>query len=263
MIYLSDRKVLFLKPKKVAGTSVEIALSTACTGAPGDIVTPITPMDEVTRLRQGGALPMNWAANAEDDRELRDRLNQIAAALKADGDRIEKPTRRLIALTRRWLRTIDARFRAHASPALAAEGLGRAVFDAALKVTIVREPLDQLLSRVYFKLKNEESFEIGDEAWTQQVEESLVRSNRGFYLRGSRRICDVYLRYEHLADDLADLDRRLGTAIAERLPWTKHGNRADRRPAQELLTRDQIARCVKTNRGIYREFGYAPPAGFD
>ena len=43
---------IFIKGRKVAGTSVEIALSTLC--GSHDIVTPITPRDEVTRFRAGG-----------------------------------------------------------------------------------------------------------------------------------------------------------------------------------------------------------------
>ena len=47
MIYLRDHNLLFLKPRKVGGTSFEIALSTFA--GPRDIVTPITPSDEIGR----------------------------------------------------------------------------------------------------------------------------------------------------------------------------------------------------------------------
>jgi hypothetical protein len=51
-VILSHRwKFIFIKGRKVAGTSVEIALSSLC--GPDDIVTPITPIDEVRRIEAG------------------------------------------------------------------------------------------------------------------------------------------------------------------------------------------------------------------
>ena len=63
MIYLADKKILFLKAKKVAGTSFEIALSRYSTNPEADIITPIMVADELIRVRQSGRLPVNWASN--------------------------------------------------------------------------------------------------------------------------------------------------------------------------------------------------------
>jgi hypothetical protein len=52
MILSHKFKFIFVKGKKVAGTSVEMALSTIC--GPTDIITPITAIDELQRLRMGG-----------------------------------------------------------------------------------------------------------------------------------------------------------------------------------------------------------------
>jgi hypothetical protein len=52
MILSHKFKFIFVKGKKVAGTSVEMALSTIC--GPSDIVTPITAIDELQRLTMGG-----------------------------------------------------------------------------------------------------------------------------------------------------------------------------------------------------------------
>ena len=59
MIYLKSRNLLFVKPKKTAGTSVEIALS--CNAEDDDIVTPIVHDDEKIRQELGGKFPVNWA----------------------------------------------------------------------------------------------------------------------------------------------------------------------------------------------------------
>src|SRR5271155_5861212 len=52
MILSHKFKFIFVKGKKVAGTSVEMALSTIC--GPDDIITPITAIDELQRLTMGG-----------------------------------------------------------------------------------------------------------------------------------------------------------------------------------------------------------------
>lgn len=51
MIFLNNEKILFLKARKVAGTSFEIALSHYA--KKGDIITPISPDDEKIRKELG------------------------------------------------------------------------------------------------------------------------------------------------------------------------------------------------------------------
>lgn len=60
MILSHKHKFVLIKGSKVAGTSVEIALSQAC--GPGDIITPITPADERYRLGTAGE-PRNYASH--------------------------------------------------------------------------------------------------------------------------------------------------------------------------------------------------------
>lgn len=60
LIYSRQLKLIFIKGKKVAGTSVEILLSALC--GPDDVITPITPIDEKLRLAHGGRPPQNYGA---------------------------------------------------------------------------------------------------------------------------------------------------------------------------------------------------------
>ncbi len=57
MIVSHRHRFIFIKTRKTASTSVEIALSRHC--GPDDVVTPITPEDEVLRARLGGLGPQN------------------------------------------------------------------------------------------------------------------------------------------------------------------------------------------------------------
>ncbi|MEH6604178.1 MAG: sulfotransferase family 2 domain-containing protein [Pseudomonadales bacterium] len=58
MIVSHKHKFIFLKTKKTAGTSLEIALSKLC--GPDDIITPISPEDEQTRKDLGYRGPQNY-----------------------------------------------------------------------------------------------------------------------------------------------------------------------------------------------------------
>jgi hypothetical protein len=72
MILSKRHKFVFIKGKKVAGTSVELALTQIC--GPDDIITPLTPIDERTRLPCG-------ARNYSDDPQIeRDYLTAIASS---------------------------------------------------------------------------------------------------------------------------------------------------------------------------------------
>ncbi len=60
MILSHKHKFVFIKGIKVAGTSVEIALSQVC--GPDDIITPVTPADEHHRIGTAGE-PRNYATH--------------------------------------------------------------------------------------------------------------------------------------------------------------------------------------------------------
>jgi hypothetical protein len=56
MIVSHEHRFIFLKTKKTAGTSLELALSQLC--GPDDVITPLAPTDE--GLRAGGRGAQNW-----------------------------------------------------------------------------------------------------------------------------------------------------------------------------------------------------------
>jgi hypothetical protein len=56
-------RFIFLKTRKTAGTSIEIALSKVC--GPDDIITKISPEDEQLRREWGGRGPQNYEATSD------------------------------------------------------------------------------------------------------------------------------------------------------------------------------------------------------
>ncbi len=78
MIASHARSFIFLKTRKTAGTSVEIALSKVC--GPGDVITRISPEDEELRARAGGRGPQNF----ESPPLPRQAFNHMSARLARD-----------------------------------------------------------------------------------------------------------------------------------------------------------------------------------
>ena len=75
MILSKVHRFIFIKGIKVGGTSVEIALSRLC--GPDDIVTPITPIDELKRL-DVNAGARNYSADREAELAYLEALRQTA-----------------------------------------------------------------------------------------------------------------------------------------------------------------------------------------
>lgn len=84
MIVSHQHRFIFLKTRKTASTSVEIALSRHC--GPDDIITPFTQADEELRREFGGRGPQNYE-RPDDHRDL---YNHMAAwkVRELVGDRV-------------------------------------------------------------------------------------------------------------------------------------------------------------------------------
>jgi len=86
MIFSKKHKFLFLKGRKVAGTSFEVALSKIC-GAE-DIITPITPIDERHRIDLGCRHAQNFGADPE---KLKAYIDAVKTASPDQIFRLKKP----------------------------------------------------------------------------------------------------------------------------------------------------------------------------
>lgn len=76
MIVSFEHKFVFVKGRKVASTSVELALSQVV--GPSDIVTPITPIDEKYRLEKFGKVAQNFGCKPNLLNEYIDQLRKTS-----------------------------------------------------------------------------------------------------------------------------------------------------------------------------------------
>lgn len=243
MILSRLHNFVFIKGRKVAGTSVQMALSTIC-GA-DDIVAPITQRDERTRLELGGR-PRNFAKPAEEERYIQ----QILAAAPEKLAEVKHP---------------DTRFGAH----IALTELIRLVPEAAAMpmVFVDRNPYAKLLSRANH-LKTFEGYKKGGgmTATPDQLRQAAaeVVSPKGFksvrnidlYRRADGSIQGQRLRYEHLVEDFDAFVRSLGVKDAPALPMAKPGQMSNQFDPRDFFTRSQLDAINKAFADEFDAFGY-------
>ena len=98
--------------------------------------------------------------------------------------------------------------------------IGAEVFDAYLKVTIVRNPWDREVSR-YFWATRADANPPPFDRWVRRTSTRPERKTWEIYALGDRCIADVVLRHETLGADFDALLARLGCPGAVSLPKAK------------------------------------------
>lgn len=210
MIVSHLHRFIFLKTKKTAGTSLEIALAGVC--GPEDVITPIPEVDESERRRLGHRGPQNTA---------------VPVGLYRSQDLLR------LALHRRRLA-----FTNHTSALEARRLVGREAWESYYKFCFDRNPWDKAVSHYHWQ---------GGDRRFGSVKDFLL-SGRGqpysnyhlYSIRGFVAVDRVY-RYEELGTALEDLTRRLELEAPLRLPEfrAKGASRPDRRPYREALTGEE------------------------
>jgi len=180
LIYLKKKNIIFLKPRKVAGTSFEICLSAFADD--NDIITPITTEDEKTRTELGFAGPRNY------------RLTLV----EMNARDIYK-----FLLSRRC----PKKFYNHISARDARRALGADTFDSARKISIVRNPFDMLVSMFHWRKWNSgEDLEFAE--WVRR-NPGFLNINEEQYFINDNIVIDKFIRYEKLVDDIVKLETEI------------------------------------------------------
>ena len=205
MIISHKYKFIFIKTRKTAGTSLEIALSKFC--GPDDIITPINPPeDENIRGELGYRGPQNYTVpftkyslgdwkNTFKQKKRREFYNHIPASQ-----------------IRRWL--------------------GPQVWDSYYKFCFERNPWDKAVSMYYFYAQTH-NVSCPMEVQIQAFGERLT--NYSIYSIGGKIAVDYVARYEDLENEIEEIRKKIGLPEKLILPKAKGGYRKDRRPYQEVI----------------------------
>jgi hypothetical protein len=233
-VILSHRhRFIFLKTRKTAGTSIEIALSRFC--GPDDVITPILDRDEATRRELGFPGPQNL---------------DVPRARQRVADRV------------RALWSGPPRFYNHASAGFVRRYVEPEVWNGYFKFCFERNPYDKAISRWRWSTRRQASPPPLDVYLRNAGRRHLT--NWDIYAKGGALAVDFVGRYEHLADDLAAALARIGLPADLALPRAKATSGSDARHYSELLDAPSRARIERVCARELAAFGYqwsdAPPA---
>ena len=266
MIYIKEKKLLFFRTRKVAGAAVEMALS--ANAGMSDIVAPMGIDEECIRIDLGGQFPVNWAEDQSIEQEYRTLVMNYYKENKSMRSRAFNLAAKITGLKKRQRQKQEQRhqlkksvkqlmtrriFSRHMRPDEIKKRLGEEKFSTAHKVTITRHPYEKLISDIYWLQYEGQA----QETMSATIDAVISKSREvPYYLNEGRPICDTYIRYEHLQEDLRNLETRFGLNLVSNLPLVHNKIRTDRRPAFEILTRGQKEKCFEMNRELFDFFGY-------
>lgn len=241
MILSFRHNFLFVRALKVAGTSVEIALSTLC--GPDDISPPIVAVDERLRLDSGGL-----CANYSDD------------PLFEEGWRTA-----VRAATPEQLATMPrppSRYRPHMNVAEIEAAYG-APLDAFRLVCVERDPFAKVISFLHMR-EHFDGYRAGtpDMAAPVDLASELDKALAGDKL-GILKSHAMYggrtpeaIHYERLEEDFTAFVASLGVAVPP-LPHAKRGPMSNAIDPATVFRRDQIDRLNGYFAPELSAFGYA------
>lgn len=196
MIVCHRYRYIFVKTRKTAGTSIEIALSKFC--GPDDIITRDEPPNQEIRAALGHPGPRN-------DHRLALRHYRLA------------DWRRLL------LRGERAGFVNHMRAERIRNVVGRETWDRYFTFAVERDPWDKAVSLYFWRTREMEPRPTLLQFLEATKENSL--SNFDHYTIGGRVAVDRVVRYENLEQGLEEVRLKLGLPEPLVLPRAKSGHR--------------------------------------
>jgi len=228
MIVNHAYRFIFLKTRKTAGTSIEVALSPFC--GPDDIVTPISPKDETLRGPENSPRNHRGAFNPFPE-------------LPTPGTDITRTLRDAVR---------GRKFFNHMTATQAHNRLPREVWNGYFKFCFVRNPWDRTVSMFHWENRGKER----PRTWEEFLEWGEFRPDFGLYSLGGKLAMDFVGRYESLQDDLTRALQMTGLTDQIELPRAKGDFRKDPRDYRDYYTPAQRDVIAKVFAPEIEMFGY-------
>ena len=253
MIISKANKFVFIKGRKVAGTSVEVGLSTLCTS--DDILTPITPIDELLRLKATGLMAQNYGASTAKLKRYRKALINSEQQTELDWSSIRKPR---------------GTYGGHMNLTDMEEVFGGFDQDWTI-IAITRCPYEQAISRIKHaankqavQTRSTDSldsksayFKEAKANFLRKASNQTIRTNIDLYKDSTNTLRPtIYLRYEQLNHDFENLMRKLGQSNTQPLPHLKKTITTAKATPQQLFSADEIKTINNCFAGEFEYFGY-------
>lgn len=222
MIISHRHKFIFLKSRKTAGTSVEIALSRLC--GPDDVLTQVSADDARARVEFSGRDAQNFVVP----------LRYSFPALRT----LRRPQR--------------PRYFNHMPAELVSRTVPDDVWDGYFKFSIERNPYDRTISMYHWRTRSDPDRPPLDE-WLRSAKNLR---NWPIYAIGDQVVADFVIDYDHLSEGLSEVSNRIGVEITMPERKAKGTYREDRRPPSEVLDTATVEFIEALCADEIRHFGY-------
>jgi hypothetical protein len=223
-----EHKFIFLKTRKVAGSSLELYLRQFC--GPDDIVTPLMVHEEEQ-------------IDPDTMRAPTDARSRPAMPWELNTDKVKKMIeRRKWPVTKNWFShqwASDVRRRA-----------GQPTWNESFKFTVVRNPWDRVVSSYYWQKSNR-----GDRFTLDQAVERAANNWIIYTIRNEVAV-DHVIRFENLLSDFGDVCDRIGISRPTELPRLKSTSRPPGVAPADILSTKQVNRIAYLCRKEIDLFGY-------
>jgi hypothetical protein len=249
MIYSKKNDFLFIKGKKVAGTSVEMALSTIC--GPDDIISQITPIDEIARLRLGGRGAQNYSDQPEEETKYIEKLSSLATEGSAAADLPIRKNRKPIYSGHMALMDF---VRAYGSlPTQRIFCVERSPYAKVISVANMRGNFQRYKREGGTMQVDLEQLKLVVE---QKLRRRAIDPNIDLYRGEDGSVRTRVLRYESLEQDFAQLLTEYGISPVPNLPHAKQGANSNSIEPLDFFTRDQLNTINEIFAEEFDTFGY-------
>lgn len=239
MILSHHNQFIFLKTRKTAGTSVEMALTNHCGHI--DIVTPLALDDERKRMAKG-QFPRNYFV-VSPYREKR-------AKNFAEKEQLTKEDYKKVINN---ARTFHA-FINHSTASEVASFTGPRVWDRYFKFTVERNPWDFQVSRFFWRKKVDPDFNID---FDQFLRLPHLTSNWEIYTIADRVAVDKVVLFEDLVNGLSSLKEQLGFDISDGLPHAKGNTDRKKQDYRDFYNDEQRKLVAKKFENVIDTFKYS------
>ncbi len=179
MIISHKHKFIFIKTRKTASTSIEIALSAIC--GPSDILTPLAPKDEVLRAQLTGKTAQNYLVPWNQYRLL-------------DFMRLLKNRKRVVYFN-------------HITARVLKQYLGQKTWNDYYVFCFERNPLDKCLS--HFRWRGKKQHYSDFKAYLESKDYQLIQGERFYKDKRGALLVDMVYKMEQMPEAFSHLQQQL------------------------------------------------------
>ncbi len=248
MILSEKNKFIFIKGLKVAGTSIEILLSEIC--GPNDIITPLAPVDERSRLLTGKNAAQNYGDTKEKAYHF---LTSLKNSQMKDIGNFKRP---------------QTEYYNH-MPLTEVVDLYGEVSNDWLIFGIERCPYRKIISFANWRLKIKEYHQTGnpiinDIKTVKKYLDNIISNelilnvkNIDRYKNKEGLVCAEFLRFEKIHDDVDKLMRKLNIQDYPKLEHYKKGISSNNLDLPDIFTKTQISKINELFEEEFNHYGYS------